>query len=451
MNLGWDKLKKLLSSALTWTGIQTFNDRIDITDGTAIHIIKAVDEPGLGGRLTLGLDETARMMVICDAGDVDVDFGLVAHTSPRLYLFDPTGVYNLRMDYESVYSTANQFSFLYYSKLRYQGQVDLDEGNAVSFVSGGSTELTDTNAEQSWLYIEPKINQDPTAADPGTGKYNALQIKVTETTIDDNGENNLIKAGTSVDDDMFVVDNVGRIILAESSDPAALADHAFFYAKDVGGTGEAFAADAAANAAQLTPHAFELFQPDSQEAYPWSYYAENKALGKKINVDMAGAIRAIEGLTGKQFIYYENIAKEVDLEKAYKEQWISEYIEAGTQEIEVSKNQALETVQEDVPKLYEVEITDPKTGKVKIVKQRKKIGEKIIGYEFVDGEIKPKIEFIWETEKIDKLQIKKEVCFNETDGKFYKIVKPTLAEAKNAAKTGFVFSPPKWLGDRLKK
>ena len=243
----------------------------------------------------------------------------------------------------------------------------------------------------------------------------------------------------------------GQLKMKESSDPAALADHVFFYGKDVAGTGEAFAADAAANAAQLTPHNFTLFEPDVTEAYPWSYYAENKALGIKINVDMAGMIRAVEGLTGKTFIYTQNIAKDVDLEKVYKDAWIADYIKAGTQEAEVTKEQALEIVQVDVDKWYEIEIIDPETGEATITKKRKKISEKITGYDLTDNEVKPKIEIIWETEKVDKIQIKENVRFNEINGRFYMVTKPSKAQAMIAATTGFTFNPPKWLGDRLKK
>ncbi|MDD5204420.1 MAG: hypothetical protein PHS17_03315, partial [Desulfobacterales bacterium] len=58
----------------------------NLTDGTDTHTIKAVQETGLGGRLTFGLDETARTMVICDYGAVDTDFGLSAASDPSIFL-----------------------------------------------------------------------------------------------------------------------------------------------------------------------------------------------------------------------------------------------------------------------------------------------------------------------------------------------------------------------------
>jgi len=58
----------------------------DYADGTDTSIIKHLQETGLGGRLTVGLDETARTMVICDAGDMATDLGLAAASNPTLYI-----------------------------------------------------------------------------------------------------------------------------------------------------------------------------------------------------------------------------------------------------------------------------------------------------------------------------------------------------------------------------
>ena len=458
-------------NGFTYDGIAgtiTTTKEVHIADANDTSIIKHVLEPGLGGRLTIGLDETARSIVICDVGDVDTDLGLSVQSSPTLYVMSADGSYYSKLVANGLHivgtSVILEFSGTYGLQLlsnygaRFKLGLNKAAGNPFILDSGTNIELTDTNAEQSWVYIEPKINQSTTAA------YNGLKIKVTETatgnatTGDGGGTNNLILAGTSADPDMFKVDNVGRICIAESSDPTASADHVFFYGKNVTGTAEAFAADAAANAAQLTPHNFDLFEPDSLEAYPWSYYAENKALGIKINVDMAGAIRAIEQLTGKTFIYTQNITKEVNLEKVYKDAWMADYIKTGIQETEITKAQALEIVQVDADKWYLVEtpyqVCDENgtcVDKIKIVKQRKKIGETVTGYELVNGEVKPRVEPVWETEKADKVQVKAGMNFNEVDGKFYMITKPSKAQAITAAATGFKFDPPKWLGDRLKK
>jgi len=257
----------------------------------------------------------------------------------------------------------------------------------------------------------------------------------------------VLKATANVGSEDVAIGNLLYIHNADTDPAGNPANGCMIHAKDVTGSSELFALDESGNNPQLTPHNFGLFQPDPNEAYPWSYYAENKALGKKINVDMAGAIRAIEELTGKTFIYYADIPKSVDLEAAYKEQWKKEWIKENTTEVEVTKEEAFEMVEVDERVLYEV--VNPKTGKV--TKQGKKLGETITGYELVDGEVKPKIEIVWEMKKVQKPQLKKGVEFNETDGKVYTKNIPTVAQAEIAAQAGFAFEAPKWIKDRLVK
>ena len=191
-------------------------DGMYLKDGTDTHIIKAVQETGLGGRLTIGLDETTRTMVICDAGDVDADLGLGVAGDPSFYMFNPAADHYGRMRYNGLLTSAS---------LVLQGGWDVTlkapwgvintltgdwaAGNVFTFNSDADVELTDTDGEQSWMYVEPKINQ--INAETGAAGYNALQIKVTETDTDTAADNNLIKAGTTVNEEMFKVGNTGDV------------------------------------------------------------------------------------------------------------------------------------------------------------------------------------------------------------------------------------------------
>jgi len=65
--------------------------------------------------------------------------------------------------------------------------------------------------------------------------------------------------------------------------------------------------DSDSNVTILSPHRFELYQPAPSDPLPWTYYSENVLIGKKINVDISGAIMAIEQLTGKQFMHLEDL------------------------------------------------------------------------------------------------------------------------------------------------
>lgn len=178
----------------------TVTDKITLTDGTDPHIIQAEQEAGLGGRLTFGVDETAKVVLLCDYGDVDVDFGLAAQSNPGLYVYNSAADAFCRLASGGLYSTGGLSVNAYAIEARQNA--DRASGNSFTFISSENVELTDDNGVQSWVYIEPKINQS------STGAYNALQIKVTETGVGDGSTgtgatNNMFVAGTTADDDMF--------------------------------------------------------------------------------------------------------------------------------------------------------------------------------------------------------------------------------------------------------
>jgi len=210
---GADNLDMVITPA--GTGFVKANP-VKLSDGTDDHIFKAYQEPGLGGRLTVGLDETARTMVICDAGDVDTDFGLGASSTNRIRLYHADAINNVMLDYQTL-ATTSSFSIEAAAATYHRLTSDLAADNPFVFYSSYNIELTDTDGEQSWLYVEPKINQ------AGTAGYNGLKIKVTETALGtaaaatDSSTNNLILAGTSTDPDKFKVDNSGNVYTSGST------------------------------------------------------------------------------------------------------------------------------------------------------------------------------------------------------------------------------------------
>lgn len=79
------------------------------------------------------------------------------------------------------------------------------------------------------------------------------------------------------------------------------------FAVDVSGSHELRVMDEAGNTTTLSPHNFSLFTPDADALLPWSYASENKKKNLAINVDMYGAVRAVEALTGEQFIFAKKL------------------------------------------------------------------------------------------------------------------------------------------------
>lgn len=106
----------------------------------------------------------------------------------------------------------------------------------------------------------------------------------------------------------------------------------------------------------ISPHRFELYQPSPEDELPWTFYSENCFIGKRTNVDISGAIRALEELTGKQFIYMIDLPEEkrVDAEEWVTSQTLDmiqrakEYEIEKTPWIEVPLTEALEEVDEIV-------------------------------------------------------------------------------------------------------
>jgi hypothetical protein len=155
-----------------------------LSDGTGASIIRQYAEPGLGSRTTIGLDETARTLLICDAGDVDKDFGESAVGSPALFVYNADGdtrsflsssTINLSNGWLSMAGSTRTIN-VYAGVLTLATTTDRSSGNAFDFKSSANVEFTDTDGEQSWVYIEPKINQSGTAA------YNGLKVNALETT-----------------------------------------------------------------------------------------------------------------------------------------------------------------------------------------------------------------------------------------------------------------------------
>jgi len=83
------------------------------------------------------------------------------------------------------------------------------------------------------------------------------------------------------------------------------------FSKDVTGSAELFAMDAAGNKTQLSSHPTDFLDtlPVEDHPFPWAYRAENEYLGKRINVDLAGLVAAVEKLTGKKFMFIEDIER----------------------------------------------------------------------------------------------------------------------------------------------
>jgi hypothetical protein len=174
---------------------------------------------------------------------------------------------------------------------------------------------------------------------------------------------------------------VGGISMIIGTSPTANAANCVsIYPEDVTAKAELFAMDEDGNDTQLTPHNFSLFTPDPSYVYPWSYFARNRHIGKEINVDMYGAIAAIETLTGKKFIYTRDLPpeecvdwdtqqaiNETSHDKKEQERISDEVSILMEKEKEVTKAEAVELAEimkRDKSKTEKIKVIDTKTGNV---------------------------------------------------------------------------------------
>ena len=201
-----------------WENIGSGNPKLTISgwDSNAAALdtysINAEMDAGGGTRLTIGLDETMRAMVICDYGDIAVDFGLGPSAYPILFIFDPDGNFygslkattlTLRDTNAQLLAGTTYFQFLTKNRFWFSARGDLAAGHMVTFDSLANAELTDTNAEQAWMALYPKIKQTNTAG------YIGFLMDVTEISVG-SGLNALMDLRVATVS-KFMIDNSGGI------------------------------------------------------------------------------------------------------------------------------------------------------------------------------------------------------------------------------------------------
>lgn len=192
---------------------------ITLDDDTYSHrIINSQAEGLVGSDLRIGLDESNRALIIGDSGDVATDLGLTVQGDPALYILDATPT-NGRLKLSAngmVMELGRQLAIVgtrVADPIIFQFSNDLTSGNGFTFNSQANKELTSADAEQAWMYYEPKINQS------GTANYVGLLLDVTETGLG-SGQNYLmdLRVGGS---SKFNITNTGDVIIPITKTPAS--------------------------------------------------------------------------------------------------------------------------------------------------------------------------------------------------------------------------------------
>jgi len=198
----------------TFGGNTTWDEKEAIfSDGTYTGRIKQYQEPGqTGGRLTIGVDENNRTLVLCDEGDVNKDFNTAVQTQPTLYIATASGSLSAgtKLTWRSLYfGDIGSVSAL--SGLGFYQMGDRPASNVFSMLMDNAVyQMTDTDGEQNLLFMRGNVEQS------GTAGYSGIRLVMYEDSLGNastntGGTNNLMVLGTSLDTDMFKIRNDGKV------------------------------------------------------------------------------------------------------------------------------------------------------------------------------------------------------------------------------------------------
>ena len=220
-------------------------------------ILAQSDAEGIANKsdLRIGLDESTKNLIICDRGDITENTPVITSTQPTLCILNSAITGYAYLNNTALHFIGDNSSIAYddgvLTHRSHKAHIfvvknDLVEGNTYTFNSEANIELTDDNAEQAWMYLEPKINQT------GTANYIGLLMDVTETAVVGT-DDALMDLRVATNSKFKVAQNADSIggqvesgsIITESYYDAALADDGSFNLLDNanGGWGFVMAGD----------------------------------------------------------------------------------------------------------------------------------------------------------------------------------------------------------------
>ena len=193
------------------------------------------------------------------------------------------------------------------------GQVGIgtDSPSTALHLHGADADFQITAADGSLAF---KAGQD---AD-GDGSCSVYNSVGNPRAVFDADGDSYVKGNFGVGQTTFGTNSVSVFAIANGTIPASSpADAVQLYAQDVS-TSELKVRDEAGNLTTLSPHNFDMLG-DRSEDMAWSYSSKNVFIGKEIAVDMTKVIRALEKLTGEEYIKIRDIAKSEKLDWATEE------------------------------------------------------------------------------------------------------------------------------------
>lgn len=245
------------------------------------------------------------------------------------------------------------------------------------------------------------------------------------------------------------LDSNGYLSLKATTAPAAVSGQSFIWSQTDSGTTAMWVKDSTGHATQISPHTFALYQPSPDDPLPWSFYSKNAFIGKRVNADISGALLALEKLTGKKFVYVEDLpaSEKVNFDEWRTSETVRLVMEARKQKLaqmpekEISVADALEEVDETTTQMVQREVSkfriNMQTGQVEQYTRMAPVEETV------------------PTGKKVK-QLKNDVRFDENTGKCYRRatlddVQMTDQEIDSIAASVSIDAMPPYLATRIAK
>ena len=297
-----------VDGGLTWSAAQDFGSQnltnVDIDSGTVdgATVGAASASTVRGTTIDATTDFTVGATIITD-GVITDPGGLQIDANVDLNNFTLSNVGTTSNSWIATSLTIegdNPGGFTQLSLLNDSGTADSGARIRLRTVAGGGDPFIlfqTTGGGTSWLMGSDNSDSDLFKLNVGTTFSSGDTI-----TVDANSNINLGTAASPGTGTNGLVFPDGTALASLGSNTAGL------YADDVAGTVELFAIDEGGSSTQLSPHPADFLATVAQTcAFPWAYHSTNSYLGKEVFVDFCGLVKAVEALTGQQFLFVHDI------------------------------------------------------------------------------------------------------------------------------------------------
>lgn len=192
-------------------------------------------------------------------------------------------------------------------------KVVLRADNGLSYFNGGNVSIGTTGTAAKLQVVSTSEQLRLTYNDTHSSQF--LVSSAGLLTVTPTGNMN-IASNLGVGGGTFGTGATNVFAITNSTAPStAITNGIQLFAVDQAGSHELRVMDEAANITTLSPHNFSLIPEGKSEDLAWSFYSERNDTA--INADMTRALRALEDLSGEQFVFMKNLTTDSYLQTTF--------------------------------------------------------------------------------------------------------------------------------------